>query len=269
MSTEVWGRRALALHAGLVYTFLYLPIVVLIIFSFSDARFSQVWGGFTLRWYAKLFTNAELLAALRTTLLLALASTLVATVLGTMAALGIARLRSRRAREGWEMFFYLPIMVPDLVLAIALLMFFVLILQMPLGFGTLLIAHSVFNIAYVAVVVGARLKGFNPAWLEAARDLGATRWQTFWKVQFPLLQPGIIGGALLSFALSLDEFVISFFVTGPGTSTLPIQIFTLVRRGVTPEINALATLMLLVSLACAALSMVVMRSPVEGRGLQR
>jgi spermidine/putrescine transport system permease protein len=254
------ARALLGLHATLVYALLYLPIVVLVVYSFSDARYSMVWGGFTTRWYVALAQNADLHRALATTLVLAGTSTAIATVLGTAGAIGIARLRPGRKRALAETFFYLPVIVPDLVLALALLLFFVLLLGLPLGFGTLLLAHVTFNVAYVFAVVAARLRGFDWSVVEAARDLGATPWQAFRSVLLPFLAPGILGGALLALALSLDEFVISFFVTGPGTTTVPIQVWSLVRRGVTPEINALASVLVVVSLLLATASLLLGRS---------
>lgn len=249
-------------NAVLVYLFLYLPIALLVLYSFSGSRYSSVWGGFSLKWYARLFENDNLLQALRITLTLAISATLIATVLGTMAALGLKRLPPRWRRI-LETFFYLPIVVPDIVLAIALLMFFVLIAGIQLGLTTMVLAHVVFCCCYVAAVVSARLRGFDERLEEAARDLGATSWQVFWRIKLPLIWPGILGGALLSLALSLDEFVISFFVTGPGASTLPIEIFSMVKRGVTPEINALASLMLLASILLATLSLLIQKRSIH------
>jgi spermidine/putrescine transport system permease protein len=253
-----WPEWALRANAVGVYVFLYLPIALLVLYGFSDSRFSSVWGGFSVRWYAKLFENENLLAALRNSLLLASISSLLATVLGTAAALGISRL-TRRMRGTMETFFYLPILVPDIVLAIALLAFFVLVLKLQLGLGTMILAHVVFNLCYVSAVVTTRLRGFDHRMMEAARDLGASPWTAFWRVKFPIIWPGVLGGGLLAYAMSLDEFVISFFVTGPGSSTLPIEIFSMVKRGVTPEINALATLMLAGSVALASVSIFLQR----------
>lgn len=253
-----WPGAVLQANAVAVYVFLYLPIALLVLYSFSDSRFSSVWGGFSLRWYGKLFGNDNLLAALRNSLALATSSTALATVIGTAAALGIYRL-PRRARSACETLFYLPILVPDIVLAIALLIFFVLVLHLRLGLTTMILAHVVFNLCYVAAVVSTRLKGFDLRLIEAARDLGASPWEAFWRVKFPLIWPGVLGGGLLAFAMSLDEFVISFFVTGPGASTLPIEVFSMVKKGVTPEINALATLMLCSSILLASISILLQR----------
>jgi spermidine/putrescine transport system permease protein len=217
-----------------------------------------VWGGFSTRWYARLVENEELRRALWLTLELGLISTLIATVLGTTAALGHWRLRQSRARTV-ESLFYLPIMVPDIVLGLALLIFFTKALPVERGLGTMVVGHVIFNVCYVFAVVSSRLRGFDGRLLEAARDLGATPWQAFRLVQLPLLWPGVIGGALLSLAISLDEFVVAYFVTGAGISTLPIRIFSMMKKGVTPEINALASLLILASLLLVLLSIFIQR----------
>jgi len=245
-------------NAVLMYAFLYAPIAVLIAFSFSGSRYSALWGGFSTRWYEKLFTNAEIRSALLTTLALAAASTLLSTLLGTLAALGLARL-AHRLRRWFETFFYFPVILPDIVMAIALLMFFRTFLPDSLGLPAMIAGHVAFNLCYVAVIVSASLKGFNPALEEAALDLGASPWRAFLRVKLPLIWPGILGGALLAAALSLDEFVIAFFVSAPGTSTLPIHIYGLLKKGVTPEINALASLMLAVSILLACLSLLLQK----------
>ncbi len=248
----------LGLHAVATFVFLFVPLGVLVAYSFSSARYATVWGGFSTKWYAKLGENDELQEALWITLKLAGISTVVATFLGTAAALGHWRLRARAARAV-ESFFYLPVMVPDIVLGLALLIFFSKVVPVERGLGTMVTGHVVFNVCYVFAVVSARLRGFDARLLEAARDLGATPFQAFRHVQLPLLWPGIVGGALLSLAISLDEFVVAYFVTGPGIATLPIRIFAMMKKGVTPEINALATLMLLASVALALVSAFIQR----------
>lgn len=253
-----WPERILLTNAVAVFVFLYLPIALLVLYSFSGSRFSSVWGGFSLKWYGSLFNNSDLLGALRNSLAIATTSTVIATIVGTAAALGVYRM-PRRFRNVLDTIFYLPILIPDIVLAIALLAFFVLVLHMQLGLTTMILAHVVFNLCYVAAVVSARLRGFDDRLIEAARDLGASPWRAFWSVKFPLIWPGVLGGGLLAFAMSLDEFVISFFVTGPGASTLPITIFSMVKKGVTPEINALASLMLGASVLLASVSILLQR----------
>jgi spermidine/putrescine transport system permease protein len=241
-------------HAVLVYGFLYLPVAVLVTFSFSASSYAAVWGGFTLDWYARLAGNERLLEVLGNSLAVAVVAMVLAAVFGTAAALALERARLR-ARGALESVLYAPIVMPELVQGIGLLMLFVLILPLPLGLSTIAIAHTVFGIAYVAIVVRARLHGLDPHLEEAARDLGAGPWRTFWRVTLPLIWPGVLGGALLAFTLSFDDFVIAFFVTGPGATTLPIEIYSMVKRGVTPEINALATVILVVSVLLIALSL--------------
>jgi spermidine/putrescine transport system permease protein len=253
-----WLDPFLTINAWLTYLFLYLPILILMVFSFSASPFSTVWGGFSFDWYFKLFNDQEIAGALRNTLIVATLSTGIATVIGTMAALAIARFRFR-GQSAVEAALNLPIILPDIVQGISLLILFALVLNISRGLATIIIAHVVFNIAYVAVIVGARLRGFDRSLEEASMDLGATPWQTFWKVTFPLIWTGILSAALLAFTLSLDEFVIAFFVTGPGATTLPIEVYSLIKRGVTPEINALTTLMLLASILLVSLSILLQR----------
>jgi spermidine/putrescine transport system permease protein len=237
---------ALRAHVLLIYAFLYVPIAVLVLFSFSAGRYAAVWSGFTFDWYLRLFRNERIVEVLLNSLMVAAGATLIATVFGTAAAFAFARLRFT-GKASVETLTALPIVMPELVQGIALLILFTLILPIRLGLATIAIAHAVFGIAYVALMVRARLDGLDPQLEEAARDLGASPRQTFFRVTLPLIMPGVVGGALLAFTLSFDDFVIAFFVTGPGASTLPIEIYSMVKRGVTPEINALATLILLVS----------------------
>jgi spermidine/putrescine transport system permease protein len=253
----------LAFNAVLAYTFLYLPIVMLVLFSFSSSRYASMWGGFSLEWYAKLFHNLELSQALLNSLLIAAAATLIATVLGTLAALGLERFPDRRRASHYDAALTLPILVPDIVQGIALLLFFVLVFnglervfdwRPTLGRTTVIIAHTAFAISYVAVVVRARLSGMQKSFEEAAMDLGANEWQVFRQITLPLIWPGVLSGGLLAFTLSLDEFVLTFFTSGAGATTLPIQVWSMVKRGVTPEINALSTLMLLTSITLVTLS---------------
>lgn len=250
-------RHLLTAHGVLCYAFLYLPILVLVVFSFNASRYSGLWRGFTLEWYRALFANEALGAALRTSLVVALASTAISTVLGTAVALGLERF-TFRFRPLMDALLYLPIIIPDIAMAVMLLLFFVLT-RVPLGVGTIIVSHVAFNISYVALVVRARLAYFDVSLEEAAQDLYADEWQTFRKVTLPLLMPGILGGALLAFTLSLDDFVIAFFVSGPGATTLPLRVYSMIKLGVTPEINALSSLMLLVSIGLVALSEVLVR----------
>lgn len=247
------GRRLLTVHGIISYIFLYAPILILFIFSFNDSRFASAnWRGFTLDWYAQLFQDEAIGAALRNSLIVSLSSTLIATVFGTMVALAMERY-TFRGKLAFDSLLYLPIIIPDIAMAVMLLLFFVLV-RMPLGHVTIIISHVAFNISFVAVVVRARLAQFDVSLEEAAQDLYADNWQTFRKVTLPLLMPGILGGALLAFTLSLDDFVITFFTSGPGSTTLPLRIYSMVKLGVTPEINALSAVMLFASFLLVLLS---------------
>ncbi len=238
-----WGSRLLTAHGIMGYLFLYLPIVILVLFSFNDSRYASAWRGFTLRWYTVLFANETIGAALRNSLIVGLSSTLVSTVFGTMVALAMERYRFR-GQTLFDALLYLPIIIPDISMAVMLLLFFVMT-STRLGLPTIIISHIAFNISFVAVVVRARLAFFDISLEEAAQDLYANEWQTFRRVTLPLIMPGILGGALLAFTLSLDDYVITYFTAGPGSTTLPLRIFSMVRFAVTPEVNALSTLWVL------------------------
>jgi spermidine/putrescine transport system permease protein len=239
------------LTSAVLYLFLYAPIVVVVIYSFNEARFGAGWKGFTTKWYAALLEDSQALAAAKTTLLLALGSTAISTALGTLLGYGLARYRFP-GREFAARFLYLPVFVPDIVMAVALLLFYSLLRGwfelFELGLFTMMLAHVTFQIPFVTIVVRSRLADLDPTIEEAAHDLGANTWQTFRHVTLPLIFPGVVAGALLAFTLSLDDFVVSFFTSGPGSTTLPILIYSSVKRGVTPDINALSTLLLLASI---------------------
>ncbi len=238
--------RILAVHGWLVLAFLYLPILVVIVFSFSDSPTVGVWGGFSLRWYGRMFGNDQMMRALRNSLWVAMWSTLIATVLGTTAALALDRYKKWVGRGAFDAVVYLPVIIPDVTMAVMLLLWFTQI-GLPLGSRSIILAHIAFNISFVAIVVRARLANMDPSLDEAAADLYATPWQTFRRVTFPLILPGVLGGALLALTLSLDDVVITSFVQGPGATTLPVYVFGLIKRSVTPEINAVSTIMLAAS----------------------
>ncbi|MFO7742890.1 MAG: ABC transporter permease [Anaerolineae bacterium] len=249
-----WLNRLLTAHGVLGYLFLYAPIVILVIFSFNASRYaSSAWRGFTLRWYGVLFRNKAIGAALRNTLIVAGASTLISTVFGTMVALAMERYEFW-GKLGVDGVLYLPIIIPDIAMAVMLLLFFVLT-RVSLGLVTIIISHVAFNISFVAVVVRARLAYFDVTLEEAAQDLYANQWQTFRRVTFPLILPGILGGALLAFTLSIDDFVITFFTAGPGSTTLPLRIYSMIKLGITPEVNALSSVMLLASMVLVIVSL--------------
>lgn len=239
-------KRLLEINIAVVFLFLYVPISAVVVFSFNSGEQTAVWQGFTFDWYAALFEDAALWRACRNSLIIAGAATLIATVIGTATALAIERYRFR-LRTALVRCLYLPIIMPDIVLAIALLTFYVQA-RMPLGLTSVIIAHGVFNIAYVTIVVRARLQGYDNSVEDAALDLGATEWQTFWRITLPLIAPGIIGGAMLAFTLSIDDFVITFFTAGVGWTTLSVHIYSLLKFGITPKINAISTMLLVNSI---------------------
>ena len=238
-------RVCLALWAFAAFAFLYLPVVVLVVFGFNAAALGLDWTGFTLRWYGELCRDADLLAALRHSLVIATATTLLSTILGTAGAWLLHRYRLPRAVGGpLTGLILVPMLVPEVLMGVSLLLWFVL-LRFPLGYVTVTAAHVTFCFPFVLVTVRARLAGLDPHLEEAALDLGARPWQAFWRVIVPFLRPAIIGGALLAFTLSLDEYIVTIFTNGPGSQTLPQKIYGLARIGLNPKLNALSTLFLL------------------------
>lgn len=237
----------------LVFGFLYLPIAVLVLLSFNDSGLPTSWSGFSTRWYVALAGNGDILRAAWNTLVVAVFATLISTVLGTLLALGMET--RRRKSNGLEALAFAPMVIPDIVLAVALLSFFSR-LNLTMGLHTIVISHVVFDLAFVCSVVRARLKNFDYSIVEASRDLGASGWTTFWRITFPVLLPAIVAGALLAFTLSVDEFIIAFFTAGAGRSsiTLPMQIYSMIRFGITPEVNALATIVMGVSATALMIS---------------
>jgi len=229
-----------------VLAFFYLPIVILVANSFNKARFSSSWQGFTLGWYAQLFHSPEIWQSVRNTLAIALSSTAVSLVLGTTAAFALHRYAASRLQRVHYILIYTPLIVPEILMGISLLMAYVAA-GVGLGLFTIFLAHVTFCVSYVALVVLARLQDFDFSLIEAAQDLGASVWQSTRKVLLPLLLPGLAAGGLLAFTLSVDDFVITFFVAGPGSTTLPLRIYSLIKYGAPPLINALSTLLLAVT----------------------
>jgi spermidine/putrescine transport system permease protein len=253
-------------YAALAFLFMYLPIFVLVLFSFNDSRSTAQWFGFSTRWYGEMISDSQIILALWNSLFVAIVSTVISTVFGTLAAMGMERYIFR-GKLAMDAMLYLPIIIPDIAMAIMLLIFFNL---SGIGFETwnvnifnlrlsvpfsVIIGHVAFNISFVAVVVRARLAQMETTLEEAAQDLYANPWQTFLRVTFPMMLPGILGGALLAFTLSLDDFVITFFTSGAGFNTLPVRVFGMIKRGVTPKINAVSSLMLAASLLLVVLSL--------------
>jgi spermidine/putrescine transport system permease protein len=255
-------RLTLKITAGLLYLFLYAPIFVVVLYSFNAGRFGLAWRGLTTAWYRALADDALAMAAMKNTVLLAVISTAVATVLGTALGYGLARGKFHGGQ--WiNGLLYIPVFIPDVVMAVALLLFYALLRKwlglFELGLTTIILAHVTFQIPFVAIVIRARLQGLDPALEEAAHDLGAGDWQTFQQVTLPLLFPGILAAGMLAFTLSLDDFVVSFFTSGPGSTTLPILIYSSLKRGITPEINALSTLIIMASILGTVTVMVFQR----------
>ncbi len=242
-SRKTWMRLVM----GGAFFFLYFPIVSLIVFSFNDSKRNITWKGFTLRYYEKAFENSQLHEAFLNSMIVASISTTVSTILGAM--LGLALYRFRFPAQGpYEGMVHLPIVIPEICLAVAMVAFFATV-EIPLGLFTITVSHIAFSIPFVAVVIRARMAGFDRSLEEASYDLGASQWQTFWNVTFPFMQPGLVAGSLLAFTLSLDDFVITFFTSGPGSTTFPIKIYSMVRFSVTPEVNAASTVLIVVTLA--------------------
>jgi spermidine/putrescine transport system permease protein len=271
------GNWILGSNAALVFGFLYLPVVILIIFSFNNTRSVALFTGFSTEWYTSLAQNEELLDAARNSLLVGTITTVVATLIGTLTALAMERYRFRM-RTAFDANLYLPIVIPEIVMGIALLLFFnqalfpflqnVFGIRATTGLHTITISHIAFDIPFVYVIVRARLADFDRSLEEAAADLGADEWQTFRRVTLPLLMPGIIGGALMAFTLSLDDYLITVFTKGIRDQTMPLYIYSLVRRGVTPEINALSTTLLLGSIGLVGLSLTAQNGgPVYTKGM--
>ncbi|MBL8448314.1 MAG: ABC transporter permease subunit [Dechloromonas sp.] len=237
--------------AGLAtYAFLYVPLAVVVLFSFNDSELNASWVGFTTAWYGKLLADDNMLQAAGNSLFIAVVSSTVATVLGTMAGIAMHRWRPKLL----PFLVLTPVAMPEILLGVSLLLFFRQMLDLTLGLFSILAAHITFSIGFVAIIVRARLAGMDESLFEAARDLGATPWRTFRRVTLPLILPGIVAGYLMAFTLSIDDFVITFFVAGVGMSTLPLQIYSMIKVAVTPEVNAVSTLLMALTLSLIALA---------------
>jgi ABC-type spermidine/putrescine transport system, permease component II len=240
-------------YLAVITAVVYLPILLIIIYSFNESKISSVWDGFSMKWYTELFKDESMFEALRNSIVLATLSSLAAAVIGTLGAVGMTKAKLR-GKGVVEYVSTLPIMIPEIILGIVFLLFFSL-LGLPFGMTTLVIAHTAFSIPYVYILVKARLVGMDRSLPEAARDLGASQRRVFMDITLPLIMPAILSGMLLAFAMSLDDVIISVFVTGVNTNTLPIKIYTQLKTGVTPKINALCTLMFAVTLMIGLLSL--------------
>lgn len=256
-----WGGWALL---GAALAFLYLPVLVLGVYSFNDSRFALAWEGFTWDWYLRVFTSPEIGRAVRNSLVVSGVSTLLSTAAGTALAVGLHFRRFRGGAALWKGF-TLPILAPDILQGVALLSFFSLV-ALPLGLSSIILAHVSFQVSFVALLVRARLDAFPLALVEAARDLGAGTRTVVGRIVLPLAAPGIVAGALVAFTLSVDDFLITYFTAGAGASTLPIRIYSMIKRGVTPEVNALATLLMVFSLVTISAAVVLLRRGQVGWG---
>lgn len=239
-------RRSRSLWAAAIfaYVFLYAPLIIVVVYSFNDSRLNAEWVGFTFSWYGKLLHNEKMLQAAWNSLLIGVTASVVSTVFGTMAGYAMYRFKMRLL----PLLILAPIAIPEILMGVSLLIFFVL-LNISLGMISIILSHIAFCIGFVTIVVRSRLAGMDESLTEAARDLGATPWKAFRLVTLPLIMPGVVAGALMAFTLSIDDFVITFFTAGVGSTTLPLQIYTMVKIAVTPEVNAISTLLMLLTLA--------------------
>lgn len=237
--TPLW----LSLSSLAVYAFLYVPLLIVVIYSFNDSRLNAEWTGFTFRWYHELFNDAPMLLAARNSLIIGLISSIFATLFGTMAGIVLHRYRA----PVLQLLTLTPIAIPEILTGVALLIFFN-ILNFTLGYVSITLSHIAFCIGFVAIVVRSRLAGMDESLVEAARDLGASQWQAFRLITLPMIMPGVIAGALMAFTLSIDDFVITFFTAGVDSETLPLRIYSMVKIAVTPEVNAVSSLLMLLTL---------------------
>jgi spermidine/putrescine transport system permease protein len=246
--------RSMVMAGLMTMVFLYLPVIMLIGLSFNASSMGVAWKGFSIQWYEKLLADPSIVDATVNSLIIAVISTGISLLLGLGAAIGLERGGGRYV--SWmNTLIVLPLVIPEILMGVALLMVFVLF-QIPLGFGSIIIGHMVFNLPLTVVILRARLRKFDPAWEDAARDLGATSWNVLTHITLPMLRPAMVGAALLSFTVSLDDFVVTFFVAGPGATTLPLKVFSMIKTGITPEVNALSAVMVVVSMLCVGLSWV-------------
>lgn len=243
------------LYITIVFIFLFLPIAIVILFSFNTSKLNILFEGFTFKWYIELFKNTALLDAFKNTIIVTLTSTIASTVIGTLSAFALKKYDFFGKKLVNELL-YIPIVIPEIVLGIALLSIYTL-LKIELGIGTLILSHISFSLPFVIISVRAVLDNMPPNIEDAANDLGASNTQTLWNVVIPTIMPGITSGALLAFTLSLDDVIISYFTSGPGSNTLPLQVFSIIKTGITPDVNALATLILLVVLLGLSVSTII------------
>lgn len=248
-----------------VFFFLYLPIIILVLYSFNDSKMNIVFTHFTFRWYKELFQNTNLLEAFFNTMIIAVVSTFISTVIGTISAVGLFKYKFpfKNLING---LIYIPIVIPEIVLGISLLSIYTLS-KLELGMFTILLSHIAFSIPFVITSVRSTLSAVTPQIEEAAYDLGATKLKTFWYVTLPMIMPGVISGGTLAFTLSLDDVVISYFTAGPGSNTLPLKIYSMIKTGITPDVNALSTILLLITIIVLTISALYQSKRIKEREL--
>ncbi len=248
----------------LVFLFLFLPIFILVLYSFNDSKMNIIFTNFTFRWYKELIDNGNLLNAFFNTMIIAVLSTIISTIIGTISAVGLNKYKFplKNLING---LIYIPIVIPEIVLGISLLSIYTLA-KLELGLGTILLSHIAFSIPYVITSVRSTLNPLSRQVEEAAYDLGASKIKTFWYVTLPMIFPGVVSGAALAFTLSLDDVVISYFTAGPGSNTLPLKIYSMIKTGITPDVNALSSLILLITILVLTLSAIFQAKKIQKRG---
>jgi len=261
-------RKLFPLYIGVILVIIYVPIFLVIIYSFNESRLSSVWSGFSLRWYGELFRDRSMFEALRNSLVLASLASLFSSVIGTLGAAGMARRKMRTAEKTVEYLSILPMMTPEIILGIAFLAFFTF-LSLPAGMTTLVIAHTAFCVPYVYLLVKARLAGLEKSYVEAARIMGATDIRAFYDITLPLVLPAVVSGMLICFAMSFDDVIISVFVSGVHTNTLPMKIYSQIKTGVTPKTNAMCALIFVFTIAlCMASAALAKRKNPESKNIR-
>lgn len=251
------------LFIGLVFIFLYLPIIILVIYSFNDSKMNIIFSGFTLKWYKELFSNTNLIDAFLNTMIIAIISTVISTVIGTISAVGLHKYNFP-FKNLINSLIYIPIVIPEIVLGISLLSVYTL-MHLELGILTLILSHIAFSIPFVITSVRSTIASLTPKYEEAAYDLGASKFKTFWYVTLPLIMPGVFSGATLAFTLSLDDVVISYFTAGPGSNTLPLKIYSMIKTGITPDVNAMSSLLLLATIIILTASTIIQSKHIAKR----
>ena len=257
-------RNLKDLFIWLVFVFLYFPILILVIYSFNESKMNIIFSGFTFKWYFELFNNVNLINAFINTMIIAITSTIISTIIGTISAVGLHKYNFP-FKSLINNLIYIPIVIPEIVLGISLLSIYTLA-HLDLGMFTLILSHIAFSIPFVITSVRSTLSSLTPQYEEASYDLGAGKFKTFWYVTLPLIMPGVVSGATLAFTLSLDDVVISYFTAGPSSNTLPLKIYSMIKTGITPDVNALTSLMLLATIIILSVSTIMQSRSIAKKG---